>query len=74
MSLKLQQRAEEQTDAKVQDACAAYINLLANRYRGICKENGIKILHLEGNELEDVTAVAEACLGAMIQLSRAWKP
>ena len=35
-----------------------------------CQEKGIEIIHLEGNELEDVTAVAEACLGAMIQLSR----
>lgn len=49
MSLKLQQRAEEQTDAKVQDACASYINRLADRYRGICKENGITWFRFEND-------------------------
>src|SRR3990167_632085 len=39
-----------------------------------CEEKGIEILHLNGEELEDVTAVAEACLGAMIHLSRLDKP
>ena len=34
------------------------------------KEHGIDIINLKGEDLEDVTAVAEACLGAMIQLSR----
>ena len=35
-----------------------------------CEEKGIEIINLKGEELIDVTTVAEACLGAMIQLSR----
>ena len=39
-----------------------------------CEEKGIEILNLKGEELEDVTAVAEACLGGMIQLARLESP
>src|SRR3990167_8058763 len=39
-----------------------------------CKDMGIEILNLKGEELEDVTAVAEACLGGMIQLARLESP
>ena len=39
-----------------------------------CKEKGVEIINLKGEDLEDVTAVAEACLGAMIQLSRLDSP
>lgn len=39
-----------------------------------CEERGIEIINLKGEELSDVTAVAEACLGGMIQLMRSETP
>lgn len=39
-----------------------------------CEEKGIEIVNLKGEDLKDVTGVAEACLGAMIQLMRMESP